>query len=493
MSRPELLTMRGVRKEFPGVVALDDVDFTLCAGEIHTLMGENGAGKSTLIRVMTGAYTADAGQIRLGDQIIAPRSPQEAQSVGISTVYQEVNLVPGMSIAENICVGRYPRKGPFIDRKRMRERAQAAVRRLGLDVDVDELLGGVSVAIQQMVAIARALDVDCKVLVLDEPTSSLDAAEVRALFQAMRRLRDDGLGIVFITHFLDQVFELSDEITVLRNGKKIGQWAATNLTRESLVGAMIGREWTSERERHDRRPATGEPIFSAKNISRKGALESASLSIRAGETVGLAGLLGSGRTETARIAFGADQIDGGEITPATKRSPRKSIAFGFAFCPEDRKIEGIAPDLSVRENIALVAQTKARWYRPISKVAQTKMANEFVAKLRIATSDLDKPVKQLSGGNQQKVILARWLVTNPRLLILDEPTRGVDVGAKAEILREVSRLRDEGMGVLLISSELEEVVASSDRVVVMRDRRSVAELTGDEISEEAIMQSIAGS
>jgi simple sugar transport system ATP-binding protein len=496
----ELLEMRGVSKVFPGVRALDGVDFTVRRGEIHALMGENGAGKSTLIKVLTGAEPRDGGAVSLDGQAIHPRSPKDAQRVGISTVYQEVNLVPNLSVAENLFLGRQPTWFGSIRWGRMNALAREALARMNLaDIDVTRDLGTYSIAIQQMVAIARALDVKVKLLILDEPTSSLDAGEARALFDVMRRLRDRGLGIVFVTHFLDQVYEVSDRITVLRNGKLVGEAETRSLPRDRLVGMMMGRELAAleqaaQRHAEEAKPADRKVLLSARGLGRRGKIQPFDLDIAAGEVVGIAGLLGSGRTEMARLLFGIDRADSGEMSIDGKRttlnSPRAAIAQHFGFLPEDRKTQGIIPDLTIRENIILALQASKGFFRAFSKRKQYDIANHYMKALSIAARDADQPIKNLSGGNQQKVIIARWLASNPRLLILDEPTRGIDVGAKADIQKLVLALCDEGKAVVFISSELEEVVRCGDRVVVMRDRRKIDELTG-QIDEHQILQTIA--
>ena len=499
-----LLSMRGIRKVFPGVKALDGVDFTLQRGEIHALMGENGAGKSTLIKVLTGVYPRDGGEVRLDGQLIMPRSPGEAQSAGISTVFQEVNLIPTLSIAENIFLGRQPTRFGCIDWKTIHERSLAAFARLNMHPDVTQPLGSVSIAIQQMAAIARALDISAKVLILDEPTSSLDKNEVERLFAALRKLKSEGLGIVFVTHFLDQVYSVTDRITVLRDGKLVGEYQTLALPRIELVARMMGKEVTevtalSTREHRpsERIASSGAtiPFVRVRGLGKRASIEPFDLDLNAGEVMGLAGLLGSGRTELVRLIFGIDRADSGTISAdgnaVSLSSPREAIRLGFGFCPEDRKVEAIVPDLSVRENMILVLQAKAGWWRPIPRKRQQELADEYIRKLNIATSSAEKPIKLLSGGNQQKVILARWLLARPRLLMLDEPTRGIDVGAKFEIARLMEALCREGMTIVFVSSELEEVVRSSSRVVVLRDRRKIAELSGKQIDEAAIMQTIA--
>ena len=501
MTDQPLLTMRGIVKAFPGVRALDGVDFTLRAGEVHSLMGENGAGKSTLIKVLTGVYLRDDGVMTLGGAEIYPRSPQDAQQLGISTVYQEVNLLPNLSVAENLSIGREPRRLGLIDWREVRRHAQNAIKMLDLDLDVTLPIRSYSIAIQQMIAIARAVDQEAKVLILDEPTSSLDATEVEQLFRVVRRLRDDGLGIIFVSHFLDQVYEISDRLTVLRNGKLIGEYEASSLPKLELISKMIGIEPNEveamgNTNRKQEAAERGPVLLKTESLSRKHAVEGVDLSIHGGEIVGLAGLLGSGRSETARMLFGIDSPDSGTIEVSSqtiaKHSPREAIHRRLAFTPEDRKDAGIIPELSVRENIVLALQAKRGWLRRVSAKDQQALADRFIKALNIATPDADKPVGQLSGGNQQKVILGRWLATEPKLLMLDEPTRGIDIGAKAEIEKLIAELCEQGMGVLFISSELDEVLRDSHRVVVLRDRQQVGELTGDAIRMDQVMALIAG-
>ncbi len=496
-----ILLVRGLSKSFPGVRALDAVDFTVRAGEIHALMGENGAGKSTLIKVLTGVYPRDAGETKLDGKAIQPRSPREAEACGISTVYQEVNLIPHLSVAENICLGRQPTRLGAIRWGAIRQRARAALARLDLDLDVNRQLSSCSLAIQQMVALARALDVSARLLILDEPTSSLDEKECEELFGVMRKLRGQGLGIVFVTHFMDQVYAVSDRITVLRNGQLVGEYATAELPRLELVARMIGKE-VREVEAMGQAgavaapagPATA-PFLEARGLGRRGSIQPFDLAIRPGEVVGLAGLLGSGRTETARLLFGADRADRGALTiggaAVTLTAPGAAIRHRIAFTSEDRKREGIIPNLSIRENIVLALQASRGPWRRLPRAEQDRLAAKFIAALRIKTPGPDQLIRNLSGGNQQKVLLARWLATEPKLFILDEPTRGIDVGAKAEIEKLIAGLRAEGLAVLFISSELEEVVRTSNRVVVLRDRRHLGELAGAEITEQAIMARIA--
>jgi monosaccharide-transporting ATPase len=497
-----LLRLSGITKRFLGVTALSEVDFRVRAGEVHALLGENGAGKSTLIKVLTGVHAPDAGTIELGGKRIFPASPKDAELAGISTVYQEVNLIPALSVAENIALGRQPGKFGFVNWRAMRRHAREALARLEIECDVDAELGSLSVALQQMVAIARALDLRARLLVLDEPTASLDEKEVAELFAVMRRLRTNGLGIVFVTHFLDQVYAISDVITVLRNGRKVGEYATASLPRLELVSKMLGREVKDEAGRSneagnvpassDASPATLE----ARGIFRRGAVQPIDLTLRRGEIAGLAGLLGSGRTETARLLFGIDRADGGEIRhhekPVSIDSPRDAVRLGIAFCSEDRKTEGILGNLSVRENLIVALQAKRGVRRTLSREEQEKLCAHYIAALRIKTADAETPIKNLSGGNQQKVLLARWLATRPEVIILDEPTRGIDVGAKAEIEQLVGKLRADGLSVLLISSEIEELLRTCARVVVLRERRKVGEISaGPELTAGALMRRMA--
>ena len=495
----ELLELRGIGKLFPGVTALAGADFTVRAGEIHALLGENGAGKSTLIKVLTGVYPADAGTIRLAGDVIRPTAPKEAERLGISTVYQEVNLVPSLSVAENITLGRQPGNLGFLNWRGIRRRARAALARLEFTCDVDAELGSLSVAHQQMVAIARALDTEARLLVLDEPTASLDEHEVAELFAVMRKLRTQGLGIVFVTHFLDQVYAVTDRLTVLRNGQLVGEYATAALPRLGLVGKMLGREVSdADFTSHAAPPAAaGQPVLAARGLHRRGALAPADLALQAGEVAGLGGLLGSGRTETARLLFGIDARDGGELSvrgqPARIASPREAVQLGLAFCSEDRKAEGILPNLSVRENLIVALQGKRGAWRALSAAEQAQLCEHYIRALRIKTADAEVPIRNLSGGNQQKVLLARWLATQPALIILDEPTRGIDIGAKQEIEQLIAKLRADGLAVLFISSEIDEVVRNCSRVLVLRERKLTGELVGAALTSERLMHMMAGT
>jgi galactofuranose transport system ATP-binding protein len=484
-----LLQITGLHKRFLGVQALQGVDLRLFAGEVHALMGQNGAGKSTLIKVLTGVHAADQGEMRLAGQAIAPATPLDAQRLGISTVYQEVNLCPNLSVAENIYAGRYPRRGAAgawrIAWPRMHTQASELLARLNLDIDVTQLLSSHSVAVQQMVAIARALSTRSQVLILDEPTSSLDDDEVKRLFAVLRQLRADGLAILFVTHFLDQVYAISDRITVLRNGTLVGEYQAADLSPRALVSAMVGREFEAglDAAAHATSAAPDPqvpPVLQTRGLGRRNHLQPIDLQLHAGEVMGVGGLLGSGRTELARLLFGLDRADAGEMSLGGQtvhlQSPTQAIRHGIALCPEDRKVEAIVAELSLRENIVLALQSRMGLWRFMAVRKQAEIAQRFITALGIKTADMDTPIGQLSGGNQQKAILARWLATEPTLLILDEPTRGIDVAAKQEIMNQIVALARGGMAVLFISSEMDEVVRVSERITVLRDRRKVGEL-----------------
>src|SRR5258707_12915400 len=491
-----LLEVRNLTKTFPGVPALSSVDFTMYPGEVHAVLGENGAGKSTLIKVITGIYERESGIISLQGKVIAPKNPREAQALGISAVYQEVNLVPTLSVAENIFLGRQPKRWGIIDSGAAIRKARQLLKTYDIHIDPSQPLSSYSVAIQQITAIARGVDLSAKILILDEPTSSLDAHEVKRLFSVIRSLKEKGIGILLITHFLDQVYEISDRITVLRNGTKVGEHLTSELSRMQLVTEMLGRELLEELAPENvHEPVQQEVFLTVKGLGKRGVMEPLDLEVRKGEIVSLAGLLGSGRTETAQLIFGITRRDSGQIsvkgTNVTFNSPRQAMTHGFGLCPEDRKAEGIIGDLSIRENIILALQAKRGWFRYLTQKKQEELADGMIQALHIATPDSQKPVKELSGGNQQKVILARWLVSEPEFLILDEPTRGIDVGAHAEVISIIKDLCKKGMPLLVISSELAEVVDYSDRVVVLRDRKKVTELQRDEISQNSIMQAIA--
>jgi simple sugar transport system ATP-binding protein len=485
--------MRGITKAFGAFRALDGVDFNLAPGQVHALLGENGAGKSTLIKIMTGALQADSGSFALEGKPIFPKSPLEAQREGIACVYQEVDLLPNLSVAENIMLGRMPMRFGSINWRATAAGARDALKPLGLDIDVRLPLQSYSVAVQQLVAIARAVSIQAKVLVLDEPTSSLDEAEVEQLFRVIKDLKASGMGIVFITHFLDQVDAIADHITILRNGKLVGSSVAGELSRVELIARMIGRELGQQTSFDRAAEQAGEEVLRVANLQRD-RFGPITFNIRAGEIVGLAGLLGSGRTETARMLFGLDRPSSGDVTYQGARrrfrSPRVAIRNGIGFTPEERKTEAIFPTLSVRENIAIASQTKRGWLRKISSKDQKSLAEEYRSKLAVATESIEKPIGQLSGGNQQKAVLARWLATNPKLLLLDEPTRGIDVGARAEIELLIGRLATDGMAILMISSEIDELQRCGQRLVVMRDGRTVGEVPAS-IGDDTVMHLIA--
>jgi galactofuranose transport system ATP-binding protein len=496
---PPIAAMTGITIRFPGVLALDAVDFSLRPGEVHSLMGENGAGKSTLIKALTGVYPVDSGSIVVDGITRVFSSTADAQAAGISTVYQEVNLCQNLSVGENVMLGHEQRRAGAIDWKATHAEAARHLANLGLHLDTHTILAHHSIAIQQLVAISRAMVTDSRVLILDEPTSSLDRDEVDQLFTVIRDLRDRGVAILFVSHFLDQVFEISDRITVLRNGKLVSETPAADLTRGELVSQMLGRE-LAELEDLSRAAdraidRSGVPVLDASGIGRRGMLEPADLAVYDGEVVGIAGLLGSGRTELARLLYGADHADSGRIevrgAPARMKSPRHAIDLRIAFSSEDRRAEGIIGDLTVAENIVLGIQARRGWLRRIGRAEQDAIVADHIASLGVRPADPSIVSRNLSGGNQQKVLLARWLATAPQLLILDEPTRGIDVGAKADIQRKVVELANAGLSVIFISSELEEVVRLAQRIVVMRDRRKIGELSSHDSTVDDVVDFIA--
>ena len=496
-----LLEMRNIHKSFPGVRALQGVDFTLRAGEIHALMGENGAGKSTLIKVLTGVsgYVKDEGTISLEGKAASIRSPQDAQKVGISTVYQEITLCPNLSVAENMYIGRT--KSVYQNWKKMNTDTEKILQSLEIPATATQQLESCSIAVQQMIAIARAVDMDCKVLILDEPTSSLDEQEVAKLFKLMRDLKKRGVGIIFVTHFLDQVYEVCDRITVMRDGKLVGEYEIKDLPRVKLVSAMLGKELDdmadiqSEQKAFERKKDMV-PVFEAEGLVSDAGIKPFNFHIDKGEVNGFTGLLGSGRSESVRAIFGADRVLGGKVKKDGKEikisKPIDAMRNGIAYLPEDRKIDGIVGDLSVRDNLILAQQVLKGFFKPFSKAEANKFADEYIKLLSIKTASANTPIKSLSGGNQQKVILARWLLTHPDYLILDEPTRGIDVGTKVDIQKLVLKLASEGMSVTFISSEMDEMLRTCSRLIVMRDRKVVGELSGDELNQTTIMNTIAG-
>ena len=493
-----VLTLRGISKIFPAVKALQNVDFTLRESEIHALMGENGAGKSTLVKVITGVYTKDAGEIRIAgnDGPVNIRSPQDAQNLGISTVYQEVTLCPNLTVAENLYIGRGNYK--FINWKEQEKKATELLKQLNIPARANQQLGTCSLAVQQMVAIARAVDMDCKVLILDEPTSSLDEKEVELLFTLMRVLKSHGVGIIFITHFLEQVYEVCDKITVLRHGELVGEYTVKELPRVKLISAMLGKEaedLTNLMNMKRSLPDT-EVVYEATDLSTTEGVKPFDFNIRKGEVNGFTGLLGSGRSESVRAIFAADKITGGKVKVMGKEvkitCPKDAMKAGIGYIPESRRRDGIIQDLSVRENMILALQVLRGFFHPISRAESEKMADEYIKLLEIKTASKETPIKLLSGGNQQKVILARWFLTHPKYMILDEPTRGIDVGTKIQIQKLVLKLAEHGKSVTFISSEIPEMLSVCQRLIVMRDRKIVGELKGEELSQDVIMQTIAG-
>ena len=499
MDEKIVLSARGIYKEFPGVKALQNVDFTLREGEIHALMGENGAGKSTLVKVLTGVYEKDAGEIRIAglEGPATIRSPQDAQNLGISTVYQEITLCPNLTVAENMFIGRG--KYHFVNRRAQEKKAAEILEKLNIPAKAGQQLGTCSLAVQQMVAIARAVDMECKVLILDEPTSSLDEREVELLFSLMRDLKNRNVGIIFITHFLEQVYEVCDKITVLRNGELVGEYTVSELPRVKLISAMLGKDMEDMTNlKNQKRPytATGDVVYEAEGLSSSEGVRPFDFHINKGEVNGFTGLLGSGRSESVRAVFAADRVTGGKVKVNGKdvkiTRPKDAMKSGIGYLPEDRKGDGIIQDLSVRENLILALQVLKGFTKPLSRAESEKLADEFIKLLEIKTASKETPIKSLSGGNQQKVILARWLLTHPQFLILDEPTRGIDVGTKLEIQKQVLKLAEEGVSVTFISSEIEEMLSVCQRLIVMRDRKIVGELKDDQLRQDVIMQTIAG-
>lgn len=499
MENNVVLTMRGIYKEFPGVKALQNVDFTLRKGEVHALMGENGAGKSTLVKCLTGVYEKDSGEIRIDgkDEPVSIRSPQDAQNLGISTVYQEITLCPNLTVAENMFIGRGNYK--FINWRAQEKKADEILQRLNIPAKASQQLGTCSLAVQQMVAIARAVDMECKVLILDEPTSSLDEREVALLFELMRDLKSRGVGMIFITHFLDQVYEICDRITVLRNGELVGEYEIKDMPQVELVSAMLGKAIDDiSRLREERGKYSGkvEIVYEAEGLSTIEGVKPFDFAINKGEVNGFTGLLGSGRSESVRAIFAADRVTGGKVkvngNEVKISKPKDAMECGIGYLPEDRKGDGIIQDLSVRDNLILAQQVLKGFWHPFKKAEAEKIADEYIKLLQVKTASQETPIKSLSGGNQQKVILARWLLTHPQYLILDEPTRGIDVGTKTEIQKQVLKLSKEGVAVTFISSEIQEMLNVCTRLVVMKDRNIVGELKDEQLTQSNIMKTIAG-
>jgi galactofuranose transport system ATP-binding protein len=489
--------MQGICKSFPGVKALHNVSFKLRKGEIHSLMGENGAGKSTLIKVMTGVYEKDAGDIKIEGKSIHFKSPQDAQKYGVGTVYQEITLCPNLTVAENMFIGRG--NYAFVHWKQMNAKTTQLLDSLGIPASPNQELSSCSLAVQQMIAIARAVDMDCKILILDEPTSSLGEDEVKKLFALMRELKSRGVGIIFVSHFLDQVYEISDRITVLRNGEFIGEYEASSLPQFELVSKMMGKALETIAEIKKQKPLTLDssvPVFEATALSSAVGVKPFNFTIRKGEVNGFTGLLGSGRSESVRAIFAADKVTGGDVKMNGKKvkigTPLHAMKHRIGYLSEDRKGDGIIADLSVRENIILALQVMNGFFKPFSQKQAEAFADEYVKSLNIKTASTSTPIKSLSGGNQQKVILARWLLTHPEYLILDEPTRGIDVGTKVEIQKLVLKLAEEGVSVTFISSEIEEMLCTCSRLIVMKDRAMIGELSGKNLTQSDVIRAIAG-
>ncbi|WP_247593713.1 sugar ABC transporter ATP-binding protein [Streptomyces sp. S816] len=514
-----ILEVAGVDKSFAGVHALRGVDFRLRPGEVHALIGENGAGKSTLIKVMTGVYRPDAGRVRLAGEDRAFRNPLEAQTAGISTIYQEVNLVPLMSVARNLCLGREPRRFGLVDVRAVNRIARETLKRYGVDVDVTRPLGSLGLGAQQMVALARAVRTDARVVVMDEPTSSLEPREVETLFSVIRGLRSQGIAVVYVSHRLDELYEICDRVTVLRDGAVVHTGDMAGLERLKLISLMLGREMSTVRAKGATAFGTGQhgqhgqqngdgvgggdrgpeaaPVLRATGLTVRHKVHDVGLDIHHGEVVGLGGLLGAGRSETAKAITGALATDGGTVevdgVPLARRGPAAAIRAGVVMLAEDRKTEGILPNLSVRENISLALLPRLARAGVVSEARQDDVVRFFMERLRIKAAGPDQKVSDLSGGNQQKVLLARWLCLDPKVLLLDEPTRGIDVGAKAEVQALIDELADQGLGVLLISSDLEELIEGSDRLVVLKDGRAVGHLRGEDITEQTVLDTLAAA
>lgn len=487
--RHNLLEVRALRKVFPGVVALDGIDLDLRPGEIHALLGQNGAGKSTLLKIISGALLPDAGVLTIEGERYDPRAVADAQRRGVFTVFQEINLAPHLSVADNIALGSAPTKFGLLDRRAARRAAREVLARLGVDIDVRRPLGVYSAAERQLVAIARALARSARILILDEPTSSLDAAEVARLFAVLRALTASGVGILFVSHVLGQVEELADRTTIMRSGKVVGELPRHRFNRREAVNLMLGREFTADEHAERSAPADAPPVLQADQLARAGSLAPATLQLHKGEVLGLAGLLGSGRTELARLLYGADRASRGTIRllgkPVRRPSPRASVMRGLGFSPEDRKTEGVIPGMSVQENIELAHLARRGWWR-----RRPRPNRDLINALGVATPSPQTPIERLSGGNQQKVLLARWVRADPVALILDEPTRGIDIGAKSQVDRAILDLAGKGVAALVINSEPEELARVCDRVLVMRDRRLASQVEGRP-TPAAIVQAIS--
>ena len=497
-----VLEARGVTKRFAGVTALSGIDFAVRPGESHALMGENGAGKSTLIKVLTGVHQPDDGELVWEGSPVKFARPLDAQRRGVSTIYQEVNLIPLMSVAQNIYLGREPRNRiGLIDYSQMFADARTLLTTYGIDIDVKRPLRSLALGVQQMVALARAVSINAGVVIMDEPTSSLEAREVDTLFSVIGILRRQGIAIVYVSHRMDEIYRVCERVTVLRDGRVVHVGDLADLPRMELVSLMLGRSVANVKGRGvtafgETRESDAPPVLVATDLSRKHQLEGVGLEIRPGEVVGLGGLLGAGRSETLKALAGVMQLDRGTVTVDGKQvrsgSVPAAIRAGIVMLPEDRKSEGIIPNLSVRDNIVLAALPRLSRAGFSSTKNQDAVVDVFMRRLRIKASSPDQQVSELSGGNQQKVMIARWLAMNPKVLLLDEPTRGIDVGAKAEVQALIDELAAEGLAIVLVSSEVEEVVEGSARVIVLRDGRVETELTGADVDEEHLLAALAG-
>ncbi|MFT3987644.1 sugar ABC transporter ATP-binding protein [Aestuariivirga sp.] len=496
-----LLAMDRISKSFGGMPALIEASLVVQPAEVMGLIGQNGAGKSTMIKILNGAYQKDSGTITFAGAPWNARSPQQAQRHGISTIFQEINLIHLRSVAENIYLGREIKKaGGFLDWHKMNQGAATLLKRFDVEIDVSAPLGNYSTAIQQMVAIARALSFDARLVIMDEPTSSLDEAEVEILLRTIRQLKADGVAVIYVSHKLDELYEICDRVTVMRDGRTVAVAAMKDMTKLQLVAAMLGRDLAEVRASGataftDEHGKIGNTLLEAAHLAEGRRVRDVSLSVKTGEIVGLAGLLGSGRTEAARLIFAADRKTGGTVKMAGAKehfhTPPDAIEAGIGLCTEDRKLQGIIPEMSVGDNLTMALMPALARSGIVNEQRQREVVLRFIKELGIKCSGPDQRIRELSGGNQQKVLLARWICMNPRLLILDEPTRGIDVGAKAEIQSLIRRLANQGLGVLMISSELEEIIEGADRVFVLRDGRSVAELPKDRISEANVMHAMA--
>ncbi|MCW2940979.1 MAG: transporter ATP-binding protein [Actinomycetia bacterium] len=487
-ARGEILRVNGLRKTFPGVVALDGVDFDLRPGEVHVLLGENGAGKSTLIKMLSGAYQPDDGRIMVDDRETSIRSAQDAQRLGIATIYQEFNLVPQLTVAENLFLGRPPKRFGLVDKRRMTADARELLDRVGVDADPGQQIGTLGIARMQMVEIAKALSLDARVLIMDEPTAVLTTTEVEKLFAIVRQLRDQGVSIVFITHHLEEIPQIGDRVTVLRDGKSVAEVPA-DTPQEELVRLMVGRSIEQQYPRE--RSSQGPPLLEVRGLTRRGVFENVSFEVHAGEVVGIAGLVGAGRTEVARAIFGADGYDQGNVLVEGARlrggDVHAAMEAGLGLVPEDRKGQGLVLGADVQENLGLVTLGRASHGGLVDRAGQRKRAAGIAERLNVRMSGLRQEVRTLSGGNQQKVVIGKWLLADAKVLILDEPTRGIDVGAKVEIYQLVNSLTASGHAVLMISSDLPEVLGMSDRVLVMARGRLAGELDAAEATQDSVM------